>query len=667
MAKYARALAWAAAAAAVLGGMWAARRNAPTPADRRLARLVAESPFRNVGPGVGYVGDAACARCHADVAESYRAHPMGRSVATAAAATDAGPLAAPAGAEFDAAGYHYTVERRGGRLIHREQRLDGGEPVASVEAAVAYALGSGERGYSFLVERDGFVAQSPVAWYAQERRYDVAPGYHERNFHFERVILPACLSCHADGARPAGGAFNRYATPLDLKPIGCERCHGPGALHVRRPGVGRGGFDPTIVNPRHLAPAPRESVCDQCHLQGADRFLRAGHKEGDFRPGLPLDEFVAVFVEAGPSGRSRAVGQVEQMHASRCYAASGGALGCTSCHDPHRRPGPAERVEHYRASCLACHETRACRIPEPDRRARQADDSCVDCHMPRRGTRDVAHTAMTDHRIPRSATAAAAPDALPGRGAGADPVERVWPGRAGGPSGVEADRDLGIALFHAARERWRQGGATDLARRASVLLDAALAEWPDDVPALEAKAHLLWMRGRTAEARDAFRAGMALERDNERLLEGAAALAGATGRRDEAVALLGRAAAVNPYCADYPRRLAVLHAEAGRWAESARAARAALGLDISLVEARIALVVSQARLGDLAAARDELRRLRAFDPDAADALRRALFAGKGGAVGLAPVGETDDPSGRSRDPGRPSIGPHRTNLSRVRP
>ena len=256
---------------------------------------------------------------------------------------------------------------------------------------------------------------------------------------------------------------------------------------------------------------------------------------------------------------------------------------------------------------------------------------------------------MTDHRIPRSAMAAEAPDALPGRGAGADPVERFWPGRPGGPSGVEADRDLGIALFHTARERWRRGGATDLARRASVLLNAALAEWPDDVPALEAKAHLLWMRGRTAEARDAFRAGMALERDNERLLDGAAALAGATGRRDEAVALLSRAAAINPYCADYHRRLAVLHAEAGRWAESARAARAALGLDISLVEARIALVVSQARLGDLATAREELRRLRAFDPDAADALRRTLFAGKGGAVDLAPVGETDDPSGeRSR-------------------
>jgi hypothetical protein len=293
---YARALAWAAAAAAVVAGVWVTRHGSPTPADGRLARLVAESPFRNIGPGVGYVGDSACTRCHADVAESYRAHPMGRSVARIAAIADEGLRA---GAEFDAAGYHYTVGRRAGRLVHREQRLDNGEPVAGVEAAVSYVLGSGERGYSFLVERDGFVAQSPVAWYAQERRYDLAPGYHERNFHFERVILSGCLSCHVDNATPAGGAHNRYVTSLDLRPIGCERCHGPGALHVRRPGVGSGGLDSTIVNPRHLAPAFRDAVCDQCHLQGADRFLRAGHKEGDFRPGLPLDEFVAVFVEAG--------------------------------------------------------------------------------------------------------------------------------------------------------------------------------------------------------------------------------------------------------------------------------------------------------------------------------------------------------------------------------
>ena len=322
----------------------------PTPADRRLARLVAESPFRNIGPGVGYVGDAACMRCHADVASRTGRTPWAGRSRRPPRPPGHEPSPRRPGRRSTPPGI--TTPSSGGRAgsSTASRGSTAASPSPSVEAAVAYALGSGERGYSFLVERDGFVAQSPIAWYAQLGRHDLAPGYHDRNFHFERVILPECLSCHADGATPAGNAFNHYATPMELKPIGCERCHGPGALHVRRPGVGRGGFDPTIVNPRHLAPASRESVCDQCHLQGADRFLRAGHTEGDFRPGLPLDEFVAVFVEAGPAGRSRAVGQVEQLHASRCYAASGGALGCTSCHDPHRRPGPAERVEHYRGA-----------------------------------------------------------------------------------------------------------------------------------------------------------------------------------------------------------------------------------------------------------------------------------------------------------------------------
>jgi len=35
--------------------------------------------YRNVRPGVNYVGDDACAACHDAIAESYRKHPMGRS------------------------------------------------------------------------------------------------------------------------------------------------------------------------------------------------------------------------------------------------------------------------------------------------------------------------------------------------------------------------------------------------------------------------------------------------------------------------------------------------------------------------------------------------------------------------------------------------------------
>ncbi len=527
--------------------------------------------------------------------------------------------------ELRVAGLSLRGRAPGRRAIHREQRLDeAGKPVAEVSAAVGHAIGSGERGFTFLVEREGFVAQSPISWFAQPRRYDLSPGYDAKNLHFERKTIPECLACHVDGAQPAGAAFNHYATPLELRPVGCERRHGPGELHAREPGLGRDGFDPTIVNPRHLPTALRESVCEQCHLQGDERVVRYDRNPTDFRPGLPLDEFVAVFFESGKLDHAKAVGQVEQMHASRCYEASGGALGCTSCHDPHRLPTPERRVETHRASCLACHDKHGCSLAEPDRRTRQPDDSCVACHMPRRGAADIAHVAMSDHRIPR--TPGAESPTTTRDAAATDPFVRFGPVRTDGPPAVEEGRDLGVALFRDARRRWRPDTSMAVARRAVTLLDAALAAHPDDVLAMEARAHLLWMQNRPAEAREAFQAALRSAPDHEHLLETSAVLSQTLGRRDEALSLLRRAVAINPYCADYRRRLAQLQAEAGDWPEAGRSARAALDLDMSLLETRLILIESLRRAGDRASAEAEFRRLLAFNPANAEALRRA-FAG----------------------------------------
>ena len=40
------------------------------------------TPWKNVQPHVQYVGDAVCARCHAEIADTFRRHPMGRSLAS---------------------------------------------------------------------------------------------------------------------------------------------------------------------------------------------------------------------------------------------------------------------------------------------------------------------------------------------------------------------------------------------------------------------------------------------------------------------------------------------------------------------------------------------------------------------------------------------------------
>ncbi len=373
-----------------------ARRPVPGPTGMPAPAVapIPSSPYRNTQPGVAYVGDEVCARCHAEIARGYRGHPMGRSMSEAP-----GPEPAANGVVFTAGDLVYSVLQRGGKVVHREERRDAqGRTVESTERAVHYVLGSGRRGLAFLVEHDGGLYQSPITWYAETHRWGLAPLYEMQNLHFTRSITPGCLFCHSNRIDVAPGrppVFHGLT-------IGCEQCHGPGALHARRPEP-VDGRDWTIVNPADLEPRSlRESVCEQCHLQGSSRRPQPGRSAFDFRPGLPFDAFMVVsWARGDPIATIRAVGHVEQMRQSTCYRESGGELGCISCHDPHQLPAPEERVAYYQGRCQECHAERGCSLPRPERRAQQPDDDCTACHMPRSPAGDIAHTAITVHTIPR--------------------------------------------------------------------------------------------------------------------------------------------------------------------------------------------------------------------------------------------------------------------------
>ena len=260
---------------------------------------VSATPYRNAQPGVKYVGDSRCAACHREISDSYHRHSMGRSMALASELPIPGLPSTGKGIEFISHGLTYAIERKDGRIIHSETRLDDqGRPLARVEAEVKYSVGSGHRGLSYLIERDGFLMQSPISWYTQEKRWDISPDSRTRNNHFERPIESSCLFCHADRFEQVEGVVNRYQPRTSPQvAISCERCHGPGELHVQQPEIGPEGIDPTIVNPMKLEPRLRDSVCEQCHLGGQARVERLGRTSLDYRPGLPREEFLAVFVE----------------------------------------------------------------------------------------------------------------------------------------------------------------------------------------------------------------------------------------------------------------------------------------------------------------------------------------------------------------------------------
>jgi len=609
----------------VLGaGLWVARPWLRTVgASRWLTRRPRgddpPSPYRNTRPGVKYVGDAACARCHREIAEAYRTHPMGRSLGPVGEVSPERPVVPTAGITFEAAGFSYAVENRGGKVIHKEACRDlSGRVLSEVEAEVLYALGSGASGVSYLFERDGFLFQSPISWYSQEKRWDLSPGYARDNPHFGRPIQPGCVFCHANLVDPVAGTEYQYRAPTFRgHAIGCERCHGPGELHVHHPG-GAGEADLTIVNPDKLAPVLRDSVCQQCHLLNTNRFTRAVRELFDYRPGLPLRRFLAVYQTTDAAGGFRALRHEEQMRASRCSTASAGRLGCTSCHDPHRLPPASGKAAYFRTRCLACHQEHGCSAP-PDVRQARGDD-CVSCHMPRQLLSNIVHTAGTDHSIPRIAGAArpAAPPPLASAPTpGQVPLVDFFAGQMTDAEQRDARRDLGVALTLAGQSMRQSPGALRMAGAMALpLLREGLAARPDDLPAREAEGNALWFMGRTREAIDVFRSVVAAAPapGRESALRSLAQSASELADYALARATLRKALGVNPWNPDYHLALAQVDVQLGDWSSVAAACRDALRLNPALLDARALLVRAHLHAGDAPGARAEFETLVGFTP-----------------------------------------------------
>jgi hypothetical protein len=637
--KRRRGRAWAAIAGVIVlllagAGFWSAyhwRRPDPAPGNEAPRanppedpRLTYAGPFLNIRPDVAYVGDEKCVDCHLEKSLSFRRHPMGRSLLPISRLARQQRYDAEAHNPFESLGTQFLVERQGERVVHRQIGRDElGQPVYESDTPIDYVLGSGARGYSYLTDRDGYVFQSPVSWFSQQQIWDKSPGF-AIEARSGRAVHGLCLSCHANQVRPIEGSINRYEKPVfNGYAIGCERCHGPGGRHIMDPGRKDPtiGADITIVNSRHLRPELRAAVCEQCHITGEARVLHRGRGLFDFRPGLPLEAFWSIYVgEADPEEPQKAVSHVEQMYLSRCFlrseekpAEGKRKLGCTSCHDPHQHVGTEERVAYYRQQCLECHHEKGCSVPEATRRLTVNDDSCIDCHMPRYPASDIAHTAATNHRIVRR----------PGKNA---PAGTGQPKREPGllsfyqerldSKDKELERDLGIALVHMMVQRYAQGktppAGTD--RRALALLEAALRNDPEDLPAAEARAEALSLLNHPKEALAAYETVLSKAPRREASLMGAAMLAQSQHQRESALAYWRRAADVNPWQSYYRASLAELLAEQKAWTEARPQCEAWLRLDPSSMEARVLWVRCLVNTGDKASARAEFTRIERLHP-----------------------------------------------------
>jgi predicted CXXCH cytochrome family protein len=354
----------------------------------------------------GYVSDAACKSCHAGIVQSYQHVGMSKSFYRPRpddVIEDFGKLPF----RHQRSGDVMELRWLKGRLVFRRWQLDGsGKAINTFEQPVDWILGSGHHSRTYLYQTgNGELYQLPLAWYSQTKEWAMAPGYDRRDH--EGVLRRArleCLFCHnaysglAENTR--NGYWRNQGLPAQLpEGIGCQRCHGPGAEHVRRASSadGAAAVRAAIIRPSRLEAALRRDVCYQCHMQpsvAVPGIRRFGRDIDSFRPGQPLSSYL-LRVDVTDAGMARddrfeINHHPYRLEQSRCFRESAGRLSCLSCHDPHRKVAEPERAAHYRAVCIGCHAD-----------AHRATEDCVWCHMPKRRTQDVVHVVMTDHKISR--------------------------------------------------------------------------------------------------------------------------------------------------------------------------------------------------------------------------------------------------------------------------
>ncbi|GEM_PF-133967 len=457
-----------------------------------LTRKGAESAlnpggFRNLAGNATFVGDAVCVSCHEEIAESYARTGMARSWNRI---TDADRI------ESTGSGDKLTVRSPAEQLEYQLRwREDGHLEVTEtitgpgaglvppLKVLAEYVLGSGHKGRSYILDCNGYLWLMPVAWYSAPSTWSLSPGFEHGNRRFSRAIVPRCLACHNGYANYEPYSDSKYEPPLPTG-ITCERCHGPGSLHVAErqndpPNRPRTGKDLTIVNPAHLAPALQQDVCLQCHLSTEVAVvMRGGASAFDYQPGQPLHLFRLDFQLAGPEAEElSAVSHGTRMVLSRCYTRSGGKLVCTYCHAPHKPSWEIPR-DAYNARCLTCHSVESCTRPATlekthplaayfEQAHRSAD--CISCHMPRRDPKDIRHTTTTDHWIRKDAvfdrTAPPGPPKPPDRFVALVDFFRV---------ATPGERGIAHVMYG---HTWQRADYLQFGLR---LLNAALRRHPDD-------------------------------------------------------------------------------------------------------------------------------------------------------------------------------------------
>jgi hypothetical protein len=160
--------------------------------------------------------------------------------------------------------------------------------------------------------------------------------------------------------------------------VECEKCHGPGAMHVefqsKNPGVREAKF---IINPGKL---PRERILDLCALCHGGKLTKT-KPSFSFQPGDTLSNY---FSPQSPLVNANNIdvhgNQLGLLSFSKCFKLSN--LTCMNCHNIHENENGQIKVFSQR--CMNCHSEGHGKICKMTASIGPAiTQNCIDCHMPK--------------------------------------------------------------------------------------------------------------------------------------------------------------------------------------------------------------------------------------------------------------------------------------------
>ena len=346
--------------------------------------------YANHNDTVKYVGMNECKACHLEIYESYIQTGMGKSFSSAVKVSSSLPNS-PDLVYDSIKDLSYMPVWKNDSLWIKEFRIFNFDTIHQIDKKVDYIIGSGHHTNSHLFQINGYLHQIPYTYYAQDKISDLPPGYENgNNTRFAREINMECISCHNAYPNHEEGSNNKYASIP--KGIDCERCHGPGEVHVLEKSMGiiidtSKYIDYSIVNPSKLPKDLQFDVCQRCHLQGT-AILAENTSFTDFKPGMHLNDYIDVYLPKYEDDNSFIMAShVERLKQSECFKNSD--MTCLNCHNPHKSVQSLS-TNYFDRKCMDCHNV--CNVEENI-------SNCASCHMPSSSSSDIPHVTISDHKI----------------------------------------------------------------------------------------------------------------------------------------------------------------------------------------------------------------------------------------------------------------------------